>query len=129
MSERTKTLSERIEKLERQNRRMKWAFVGMGMLVCGFGLLGAAGPSPEELKVKSLMVLSPDGQLAVKVHAPDGTGSIDLWDTNLKNGPPQISIGCIPLSRGGGTQIFMNNKGGGPGVNIVAQEKGNVRTW
>jgi hypothetical protein len=129
MSEATRTLGERVEKLERQNRMMKFAILGMGLLVCGLGLVGAAGSSQEELKVKSLMVLSPDGQLAVKVHAPDGTGSIDLWDTSLKSGQPQISIGCIPLSRGGGTQIFMNNRNGGPGVNILAQEKGGVHTW
>ena len=129
MSDEMKALSGRVETLERQNRRMKLAFLAACLAVCGFGLLGAVAPVQDELKVKSLMVMSPDGQLAVKIHAPDGTGAIDLWDTNLKNGSPQISIGCIPVTRGGGTQIFMLNAKGHNGVNIVAQERGNVKTW
>jgi hypothetical protein len=122
------SLEGRIEKLERQNRRLRRFGVLAAFALAGVVLVGAAGRQENELKVNSLVITAADGTPAILLHAPKGGGEILLYDVNAKRHFPQISITCTPGANGG-TQIFMNGSKGQRAVNIVAQERGKVITW
>jgi len=84
--------------------------------------------TPAHLTARSLMIVDERGRSAVKIHGRNGFGEIALWDANRDGWKPQLSIGCIPPERGGGTQIFMHGADGTMGINLVAQERGSVTT-
>ena len=122
------TAEERIGRLEKQARRLRLCVWGLVVLGACAVLMAASGVT-EGMKVRELYIVDQKGRVGIKLHAPDGLGSISFWDANREGWVPQISIGCIPAKSGGGTQIFMKNGKGERAVNIVAQKKGNVRTW
>jgi len=117
-------IEQRLEKLERQNRWMKTALLGLLVICVGVVLMGAAGS--DEVKTKALYILDDNGRMAVKIHASKGRGNINLWDANMKKQSPQISISCV---ESGGTQIFMKNGKGERAINLVAQDKGRIHRW
>ncbi len=122
-------LERQIDRLERQNRWLKRVGIVAATVIAVVFFVAAAEKQPNEVKANSLEIVTADGKSAIKVHAPNGCAQIDLWDTHSDRTTPQISIGCIAETHGGGAQIFMNGSKGQKAVNIVAQGKGNVTTW
>lgn len=149
-------LKRRIEKLERENRRMKLCMVPVTAMLGVLLLTGLAAPNeggplrsieaetftvvgkdgkslvrigPDRAGGGRVEVLDADGRTAALIRAEDGLGEIALWDTARKSPKPQVSIGCVPQKSGGGTQIFMHGSSGQPAINLIAQQRGNVRTW
>lgn len=124
------SLENRVERLERQNRKLKLAFLLVS--IC-FGLMfvlasTASNEHPSELRCRSLRVVSEDGKTMILLDGHDGCGGISLWDTTRETGKPLLSIGVISRSTGGGgTQIYMKDADVAGAINLVAiGKKGNV---
>ena len=120
------TTEERLGRLEKQARRLRLCVWGL-VLLGACALLLAAGSG--NLKADRLEIVQPNGKTGILLKATDDGGAIFIYGASRKKGLPMISIFAIPQENGGGSQIFMHGSKGQNAVNIVAQKKGNVRTW
>lgn len=113
----------RIEKLERDNRRLKRFGLAALALVAGLGLVAAARPIPKVIKAHEFAAVDAAGKIQVTMSADSGLGpSVDLYG---KKGLPILQI-----SDYGGPQILVGvhpNKGNGyfvPDVSISDSPSG-----
>jgi hypothetical protein len=108
------TLEDRIEKLERQNRRLRWTvtgFVGLGVAALIMGQ--AAAPSAEDLekvdvvRARRVEVVDKDGRPVVSIGlTATGTGMITTMDGR---GRKAVMLGAT--ANGEGVVATMNRKG------------------
>jgi hypothetical protein len=77
-------IEERLEKLERQNRRMKLAGLGAMVIAGAFVLMGqASGPrTPPEVRAKSFVLVDANGETRARLYmSASGKGpELDLLD-------------------------------------------------
>jgi hypothetical protein len=115
-------MENRIKELERTVKLLRFAVIGLAVvLIAGVGL-GAAAAS-DSLTAKRIVIVDDQGAQRLLL---DATG-INVFAPNQPR--PVISIGAVPKENGGGTQIFMLGSNGQNGVNIGAQKKGYVNTY
>jgi hypothetical protein len=88
-------IEERLEKLERQNRRMKLAGLGAVVIAGAFVLMGqASGPrTPPEVRAKSFVLVDANGETRARLYmSASGKGpELDLLDAK---GNPRVVLGA-----------------------------------
>jgi hypothetical protein len=106
------TIEQRMERLERQNRHLRWMVGGMlGLAVTGL-VLGAAASSggdeiPNVLRAHRVEVITPDGKPAVVLGmTTNDAGTVSTMDSK---GNKLVTLGVT--TNGEGTVTTQNDKG------------------
>ena len=76
------TLEQRMKRLERQNRHLRWGFVAAAVLVVISLMMGQATPSgvPELLRAKTIEIIGDEGQVFVRLGQVSDHGHV--WTYN-----------------------------------------------
>ena len=120
------TTEERLDSLDKRVRQLRLCVLGLVLLFAAAFLMAAG---PRNVKADRIEILQPNGKTGILLKATNDGGAMFIYGASRKPGLPMISIFAIPQKNGGGAQIFMHGSKGQKAVNIVAQKKGNVRTW
>jgi hypothetical protein len=100
------TVEDRLLRLEKENRRLK--FAGLAVIaVLGAG--AAQNQIPNELSARKLSVMGPDNDVRVSLTCDDKNGAAGLVISRPKNRGPAARIGVNPA--GYGELILFDNDG------------------
>jgi hypothetical protein len=103
-------IDQRFDRLERQNRRLRLAVVGLGALV-GLGILGGmTAAAPDELTLQKLTLVDAEGNPRILLTGT--TAQISHYD---KHRTMRIATG-IPLD--GSASMMHLDKNGTPRINV-----------
>lgn len=76
------TILQRVEKLERENRRLKRAGLLVLAVAAAIGILGVAAPVPQTLTARQLLLTDATGNTRVKLSAMEGNvPRLTFYDT------------------------------------------------
>lgn len=105
------TIDDRLNRLERENRRLKLA--GMAMFVGVLGIFGAGAamaPIHDEILTRRLVILGPnnDPRVILFVNQDGGAG---VTVTRANNAGEAARIGSNPAQGGSGEVITVNSNG------------------
>ncbi len=104
-------IEQRLDRLERQNRRLKGG-LGLLLLTVVVGLLlGFAGQEkvPDVVKAKAFHVVTDDGKVLLKLEDTLGLGIAGTL--TAMNGKGQILVRLAATTGGEGAVVTMNGKG------------------
>jgi hypothetical protein len=122
-------IEERLEKLERQNRRMKLAGLGAVVIAGAFVLMGqASGPGsdwktvsggPPEVRAKSFVLVDANGETRARLYmsAPAKGPELDLLDAK---GNPRVELAVTS----NGPALQLNDASGNPRAELGAAPNG-----
>jgi hypothetical protein len=127
-------IEERLEKLERQNRRMKLAGLGAMVIAGAFVLMGqASGPrTPPEVRAKSFVLVDANGETRARLYmsASAKGPELDLLDAK---GNPRVVLGASGTSGGldlldakGNERLTLDGPPIGPAL-VLSDANGNTR--
>jgi hypothetical protein len=125
-------IEERLEKLERQNRRMKLAGLGAVVIAGAFVLMGqASGPrTPPEVRAKSFVLMDANGETRARLYMSAKAPMLELFDAN---GKPRAGLGVTSdgpeldlYDAKGNPRAEMDAFSDGPGLDL-ADANGKVR--
>ena len=120
MTQGTLTLSAvagRLEKLERQNRRLKYAGAAALLLVSAVLLMGQAAPVPETIEARTFIVLDAHGTPRAILTAAESGGGLSLHD-------PDGNVRALLISSEEGTVLTLFDADGTERVMLEATEGG-----
>ena len=102
----TVTIEERIERVEKQNRRLKWAMTVICVVAAGAFVLGQAAPDavPDVIRAKRFEVVNEKGWAVVTLRSWELGGWID---TRNQQGRPLFSVFANEV--GGGMLAIFND--------------------
>ncbi len=137
------THQQRLERLEKQNKRIKWAAVGIGAVFLCMVTSGQSKPQqiPRVIRAHAFEVVNEKGMVVAKLEASDQGGLIytknDLGHTVFAMGTDTVGNGTFyTLNRYGrklirlGTNgtgngaIAINNYSGQPVLRLIVDENG-----
>jgi len=120
---------ERIEKLERENRRLRRGGLAAIVVLATLGILGAAAPVPQTLRAHELELTDAAGNMRAKISAIDGKAPyLVLYDAkgrtmlSLKGGGSQPGLAINDAS--GNTRVML----GGLSPNLAFYDTANNTT-
>lgn len=95
----TDSIVARLEKLERENRRLRRAGIAMVLGLALLGILGATRPAPKTLRARELLLTDSAGNVRAKLSAQNPRyPSLTLYDAQgrarliLRGGGPQPGL-------------------------------------
>lgn len=105
------TIEERMDRIERQNRRLKGGLVLVLLAVAVGGLLWFARKDqvPDVVKAKAFYVVTDDGTVLVKIEDALGIGLVGTVTTLNGKGEELVQLGAT--IDGDGTVTTLNGKG------------------
>jgi len=98
-------LAERLERFEKQSRRLKWAGVAVLLFVFAALLMGQAWPPSETIEARAFIVRDADGKVRVSLYALLVGGSV-LWMWGKDSEVMQVSMG---VEEGGYLDLYDAN--------------------
>ncbi len=105
------TVEERLERLERQNRRLKTGLASLLVVAVAAGLVGFAQPDsiPDVVEAKAFHVVGEDGTVLVKLQDSLGTGSGLFGTITTLNGEGKTLV-VLRAAQGVGTVSTWNGE-------------------
>ncbi|MER3499107.1 MAG: hypothetical protein C4308_10980 [Chitinophagaceae bacterium] len=92
------TIEARLLALEKQNRRYKKIFFGMGAIAVGFGFMAFTNnPVPEKLQAKNFELVDNSNKVLASMTPYNGSGRITTF-----NAQGQKQLDFRPSDQGGG---------------------------
>ena len=70
----------RLERLERQNRRLRHALLAMGLVVAALVSMAQVNPFPPEIRAQRLVLVDQNGQPRIDLRADGVAPSVTLRD-------------------------------------------------
>ncbi len=125
------TVDERLDRLERQNRRLKAWLASLLVVAVAAGLLGFAQPDsvPDVVEARAFHVVGKDGAVLVKLEDTLGTGRGLAGTITTLNGEGKQLVRLAATENGDGGVTTMNGEGKVL-VTLAAKEgAGTVGTW
>jgi hypothetical protein len=110
---------DRIERLEREMRRLRGWVLVLGIALVATFALGATQGTPDELTLRRLAIVDGDGKERIVARTlPDGEAEIRFYD---KKGTGRVSVST---SADGGAGIRVLDYRGVPGWMVTSQPRG-----
>lgn len=114
------TLEERIDDLERQNRRMKLAGVAVVLIAAASLLMGWVSPQSKVLEGEKLLIQDAEGRVGACLEASEQGSSLTLHDKNgglrirlaVAGDRPNLSL----TDKDGQSRILLDLDENGPGL-------------
>ena len=100
--------NDRIERLEREVRRLQIGMLVLAVALAATCALGATQGTPDELKLRRLAIMDAEGkERVVASTTPDGIASIQHYD---RDGKLRIGIGTAPDGEAGIMHVDTDGK-------------------
>jgi hypothetical protein len=102
-----KSLEDRVETLERENRRYRRALVIGVLAVCAFAAFGFGEQQVQEkVQAKTIEVVDKNGKVLVRLGEFEGNGAVTTF-----NPSGQYLVDIVPTKSNSGGAVFYDGKG------------------
>ena len=112
-------VAKRLERLEKQNRKLKYAGAAALVLVSAVLLMGQAAPVPETIEARQFIVRDADGKARAVLGVTEAGGSLGLCDAD---GNARALLGVTET----GPTLWLHDADGTTRALLVAAEAGAV---
>ena len=127
------TVSERLDRLERQNRRLRMGLGWLLVAVVAASILGFASqvdPIPEVITARAIHVVAEDGTVLVKIEDTHGLNTGFAGTMTTFNGKGE-EIVVLTATKGGEGNVITKNRKGQKIVElgVTLESEGRVETF
>ena len=122
------TIEERLDQLEKRNRRLTAALAVLTVAICAVVTMAATGEKDgdfdtvwaDTVTAQHIFVKNDAGEIVVALGSVSGKGAVTTFAPNFKD---LVSLGATPNDTGGMVRVY--NKTGEDVVQLRADEYGN----